>query len=223
MPWDENLDDDYKDPLFVRKIDRLIREFQRFPRGAYFAFHTLVTTISKVYREDHKRCAHKKMPYLETLAELKRFAMQSHNDVGNSEDDEDDDEPRWTYPDFYDYAAAVRELSTGLAAECLKEQSEYNSCYHVLNLDTLDFLHKQAYGEVRTKMFLTVGSQLPMELTEHIFELAMQAEGVPLDPKVRDTKRTLLWSSDPEVVITDYVETTQVRGPYQCSRMSKYW
>lgn len=224
---DEHLHYDAQDHPLIQKIDRLVREFEHFRGGAYYAFHIWVLSLSRVFRDDKKRCRVVQIQRAcwKTLAELQRYAGRSGKHRSWSGQNEDEDSIQWTYPDFYDYAAAVRELSVAMATTsgCPRSSNSDDDdyCYHMLNLSTLEFLHKQAYSEVRAKVFLTVGSQLPVELTEQVFELALQAEGVPLDPRVREIIRTPVsplvakWSG------RDYEEKMKIKGPYRCSRMGK--
>lgn len=44
----------------------------------------------------------------------------------------------------------------------------------------LDFVRQQAYGEARKKVAPTVGTQLPVVLTEQVFEWALRAQQLPL-------------------------------------------
>lgn len=52
-----------------------------------------------------------------------------------------------------------------------------------MNNGTLAVLQKRAYGEIRHNVFMAVGTKLPAELAENVFELAMLAEGMLLDPR----------------------------------------
>lgn len=52
-------------------------------------------------------------------------------------------------------------------------------CFHTAAKPGLRMLQKAAYGEVRAKVMLTIGTLLPAELAELVVEYAMIAEGLP--------------------------------------------
>lgn len=112
-----------------------------------------------------------------------------------------------------------------MSLPCPKPENAWcdrEDCYHLYNLNLLELLHKKAFGEVKSKVFLTIGTVLPTELTEQIFEFVMAAEEVPLEPRVRDT---ILEPVDPELVEMKgrrFTERTKVKEEYRCNRMPSY-
>lgn len=52
----------------------------------------------------------------------------------------------------------------------------------------LHLLQTRAWSEIRSKILLTLGTVFSLELTEQIFQLSLQAEEIPGDPRVRDSK-----------------------------------
>lgn len=80
----------------------------------------------------------------------------------------------------------VREFMT--ARPCRPEifglWSHHRACVFNSLLPTLDSLQRRAYEEIRSNVYNTVGQRLPVELTENIFHCALNAEEVPLDPRI---------------------------------------
>ena len=79
-------------------------------------------------------------------------------------------------------------------------------CFHTLSVDLLWELQRRAWSEVRYNVFSTIGTVLPSELTEHVFEYALSAAQLPSDP-------TIYRSVDQKGVLS------QVKETYQCTRM----
>ena len=84
---------------------------------------------------------------------------------------------------FWNFASAAHVLRHAcLAGEC---NSRRGICIHNHCFSLLDWLQKKAWSEIRGIIFRTLGTLFSTELTEKIFECALQAEGLPLDPRVR--------------------------------------
>ena len=66
---------EYADGMYLKKLYRLLAEFEHLLNGAYHAFHARVTAVSKVLRNDHVGCEQTKMPYLEMFDELRKLAL----------------------------------------------------------------------------------------------------------------------------------------------------
>ncbi|KAK5170242.1 uncharacterized protein LTR77_004828 [Saxophila tyrrhenica] len=92
-----------------------------------------------------------------SAARLLRTAYLEHN-CNSPQDDEDDD----------DYAPSWRRQPP--------------DCFHQSSRDMLEFLQKRAWPEIRYNVFSTAGTVLPAELTEHVFQYALSAEELPLEP-----------------------------------------
>ena len=74
-----------------------------------------------------------------------------------------------------------------LENEYCKTNHEKRHCFHMLSVDLLEWLQQKAWSEKRYHVFLAVGTLLPAELAERIFEFTLAAEKLPCDPltKVR--------------------------------------
>ena len=87
----------------------------------------------------------------------------------------------------WDFASSVRVLRAAcLDVECRLPEDR---CFRINSLQLLDWLQKEAWTEVRTRVFLTIPTckALPAELVDQIFECTLDAEGIPLDPGVWET------------------------------------
>lgn len=95
-------------------------------------------------------------------------------------------------PPGMDPAAAVRRLRASMVTHgchdgkqsILSPAQDCCWCHRQLSFKLLRDLQIMAYSTIRAKVFLTAGSVVPAELIEPIFELAMAAEEMPLDPQV---------------------------------------
>lgn len=96
----------------------------------------------------------------------KRFERPLHRQDSNA--------ISWSSSFYWDFAAARRELWDTWVTK------ESPTCWHRQTLKLLEFVQKRAYGEIRAKVMLTIGTKLPPELTESVFERAMLAEEAPL-------------------------------------------
>ncbi|KAK3707545.1 hypothetical protein LTR37_012040 [Vermiconidia calcicola] len=95
---------------------------------------------------------------------------------------------------FRDFAVAARILRTSyfdqINNKCLAEDDDTftgPSCFHRNSICLLDWLQKKAWTEIRVSVLHTVGSLLPAELTDKIFEHALDAEEIPADPCLSET------------------------------------
>lgn len=90
--------------------------------------------------------------------------------------------------DFWDFASAFRALKAAyLAHRCSNPRDSYDwdehrGCFHTQIIDLLDWLEKKAWAEVRLKVLLLTGKQLPAELAERAFECVLEAEGIASQP-----------------------------------------
>ena len=94
---------------------------------------------------------------------------------------------------YWDFAAATRPLQTAYFYNIcnnkeIDENAEFDddtyTCFHSNSFDLLHRLQIKAWSEIRSNVFQTIGTLLPTELTERIFEFALAAEEIPLQPKV---------------------------------------
>jgi hypothetical protein len=70
--------------------------------------------------------------------------------------------------------------------DCLGSYGDQDCCFHDNCLDLLEWLQTRAWSETRYRVFSTIGTLLPAELTERVFECTLDAEDVPLDPRVKE-------------------------------------
>lgn len=66
-------------------------------------------------------------------------------------------------------------------SELCEDRPDHHECYHTCSMPILNLLRRCAWGQARGRVMLTVGTQLPPELTEEVFEYALVAEDLPLD------------------------------------------
>lgn len=59
-------------------------------------------------------------------------------------------------------------------------------CFHKLSVSMLGWLQTQAWSEIHGNVILTIGTILPAELAEKVFEQTLVAEGIPTSPSVRE-------------------------------------
>lgn len=88
---------------------------------------------------------------------------------------------------IWDFACAARTLrATYLALNCMlvKNVNDEPRCFRHSNVDLLGWLLQKAWSEIRAKIFQTIGTVFSVELTELIFERALDAEEVPLQPNI---------------------------------------
>lgn len=98
----------------------------------------------------------------------------------------------------WDFAAAAQLLEQSFfedfcRSRVMHENNEYDSCseccFHSASLDLLDWLSTKAWSEIRHNVFSTIGTRLPTELTERIFEYALAAEKIDSDPRLIEYRR----------------------------------
>ena len=134
----------------------------------------------------------------------------------------------YAFPSWYNFASCCRELREGMASlKSCKLRRRYDrydekkeQCSHEWNLPLLDYLQKRAYGELHATVMLTIGTILPAELAEHVFEHALIAEGVPSEPSVWEMQSfpKKKWNRKHKVHRTKMVQRKVVKPAYQCRR-----
>ncbi|KAK5709827.1 hypothetical protein LTR17_019441 [Elasticomyces elasticus] len=109
----------------------------------------------------------------------------------------------WEGIEYWDYASAVRELRGAFKKHdnlCRANDSndgygyDYGyrrnrqspNCFHENSFAMIEWLQMKAWGEIRSNLLRVVGNRLPVELADSIFEYALEAEGVPAQPGLKE-------------------------------------
>ena len=123
---------------------------------------------------------------------------------------------------YWNFASTVRSLREAYLDQeqtdgddlcCPDNDDEYDygePCFHRSSLAMLFWLQKRAWNEIRVKVMLTIGTILPAELTELVFEHAIQAEKLPMDLVIKETTMAAHPKSRP-------IMKTKVSSIYQCA------
>lgn len=124
-----------------------------------------------------------------------------------------------SFAKYWDFASAVRSLRTAyldqpcicqrhrdlLSTDCWRtHRGMKNRCFRTSSIAFLGWLQIAAWSEIRWNVYSTLGQLFAPELTERIFECALEVEGVPLDPA---TEEAITASPPPSIV-----ETLQARA-----------
>ena len=134
--------------------------------------------------------------------------------------------PRWSCDQYWNFAAARRELWSQWSQwsdQCPTEvtSSCTDTCWHRDTCPLLGRIQKLAYGEIRANTMLTIGTKLPPELTERIFEFAMAAEDAPLDPEIYiEVEEPLKEENVADRFLPKMERLLRVRERYRCTNMS---
>lgn len=121
---------------------------------------------------------------------------------------------------FRRYALAARTIRTEyFRRECDELNLGRARCggYHRRCMDMLEWLQIRAWPEVRSATMLSIGIIMPAEIAEQVFECAMEAEGLPLNPETRET----VMVEPPEVLLQEYSDLrarpfAKVKADYCC-------
>ena len=68
------------------------------------------------------------------------------------------------------------------------------TCFHTRSLHLLSWLEQKAQGEVWTKVLLIVGKRLPAELADRVYEAALPADCVSMNPGTGESQ----WYGPPD-------------------------
>lgn len=102
-------------------------------------------------------------------------------------------------PPFMDVATQARRIQLAYEAMGTEKSSlchthivsEGSACMHTHGPYILSLLQRCAYGEVRSKVLLTIGMMLPPELVDEVLQLALLAEGLPVEPQIYGQRQYL--------------------------------
>lgn len=128
---------------------------------------------------------------------------------------------------YWNFADAARVLRTSyLSEECPEtyptapQRHVITSCFRRRSVQLLDKLQVEAWSEVRASVFLTLGTILPPELAERIFEKALEAEEIPASPSVL---KTPIGDSQPDAwkAFRKRARRRGVKKQYTCCHIDK--
>lgn len=99
---------------------------------------------------------------------------------------------------FDNHSQEKYSVDTAKSCRDVKERMHRNRCvssgdrcvYNAL-VPMLDILQRHAYEEIRHNVHIAVDSYLPIELEVLVFEYAMLAEEVPMDPRIDKDARNV--------------------------------
>ena len=137
----------------------------------------------------------------------------------------------------WDFPAAVRAFAQVYYHKTDEKECQLGSaglrCFHMLSIDIFGWLQRMAWFESKYRVFSTVGTILPAELTERIFIHALEAEDILFDPDVKQredcsTARNAESLRD-DIDLNEHIDgyCTELKEAYRCAYMRvsrvKYW
>ncbi len=99
---------------------------------------------------------------------------------------------------YWDFASAARTLRAAYFHQLCRPspmhsrindpefESENQSCFHTDTVELLDAIQIKSWSEIRASVFLSLGTIFATEITQRIFECALEAEEIPIDPKTTE-------------------------------------
>jgi hypothetical protein len=144
------------------------------------------------------------------------------------------DDPDAAHKTQWHFPSAARVLGVAYHCDLMNEKCktihEKRRCFHMLSVDLLEWMQQKAWSEKRYLVFLAVGTLLPAELTERIFEFTLAAEDLPCDPltKVRFKPESNRNTAEERSVPCQNCglphQDDNIKESYQCSHMKdKCW
>lgn len=216
----------YKDPKDFRKIEEQFTEKALFlvslitrsqqhlttleKQGAnYRYFHALVLLAAEAFRPDLHKVG------VEYFKEVQRLILKCSAEprvIGSRCEAQ-------AHPRYWDFARARRRLWTAWPrVSCSTARERFaggGTCWHVSAHELLLYIQEQASAEVRRSVTLAVGSKLPAELVEHIFESTMAAEECPVGQHIctaNPGEEKMLFDMIDESVTIEYVQPNGIKG-----------
>lgn len=209
----------------AEKLLRLIQEVRSCPNGAYEAFHLYVFVKAHIFPDwdtDTFGLIGTETDNKKAESRMLEIIKESHLDPYGRINKEP--------PTFFNFAAARRKLWNSMPTDCTaceRRQSPldpsdpmyvpplppFPPCRRSSNLNIIERLQEEAYGEIKAGIMLTLPSKLPRELCLLIFEFTMAVEGIPLDPHVWEP-----WESSDG----DHVVHWPVKEMYRCRSTSAH-
>lgn len=172
----------------LEKALTLLEQFHSFPDGRRCALFA-----HAFYIENFLRRAKGNLPLWEKLLKRSRsmlfdalsprsLAEPLSEPESDGEDTPDCLSVQTQAPDFLDLPELFRQLRStycSIRRGCPPPQADAGACVHTVLADFLSPLQRKAYGEVRAKVMLTIGTRLPAELSELVFEYTLAGEDLP--------------------------------------------
>lgn len=128
--------------------------------------------------------------YERLTRDLERWILRSSGVAGGRPP------PTTTPRPFLDFAGHARRIRGAgwddVTLEVCGLDELRDGCFHTGSQPILNLVHRGAYGEVRSKVLLTVGALLPPKLTELVLQNAFVAEDLPAERSWCASERSAL-------------------------------
>lgn len=178
----------------------LVGALSRVPGAFAHTFDAYIFLVSKVFQYHHDRCRiPKHLPHgpfhlaYTSIAQLIKYydrasGLERTNIKGQ----------------YLDFAAAARTLKSTQWFGFYSDQSVDEPNYWLSELQSMvaDYMRRRAHRQIRAKVFSTLGTVFSADLTELLFEAAIQTEGIVPE-----------CSEEVMEVFTDYAERLPGYGP----------
>ena len=198
-------------PMF-RQADTVLKGLREglAPRAVYHAFHFAMFVKAEILRPEYELwCDDDPRKTICTVDDTIIACLRRRSVPGLDWDPID-------WPCHFGFAQARQLLWSAMQeVRCTGFQSSSNHCSHKRNLPFLEKLQKEAPQEIRSNVMLAVGRQLPAELADAVYEYALSAEKIPVDPSVEERRDT-----EGEYMIPQL--EYQIKEKYRCSRLDEY-
>jgi len=166
--------------LLLEKLDRLRQELRNLPSGVHDELHF------NVFLQAHV------LPICRSIVgvnpeDWRMMTQELDSSISatlSRQQTPQDGIPQIKYPNYFNCAALRRDVWSVYQKPCTAALDYPSSaCFHLHILGLLEKLQKQAHKEIRANVLLVVGSRLPAELVEVLYEAALELEEVPLNPE----------------------------------------
>jgi hypothetical protein len=160
--------------VFFKRVFQEIERLKKMPNGRRITFNILMDLALEKLPKDSaigssKLRAKKQATILDSLEGLLPYRAE-----------------------YWDLAAASRRVKSCMVptpcnlpkASEPQWENDHNACLHNQLLGTLDILQRNAYFETRDKVWDAVEDRLPAEIIAKVFEQVLEAEEIPLDPRI---------------------------------------
>lgn len=162
---------------FIEKVFRLVDHLDTNDTR-FYAFHAWIRVAATVFRPE-LRSRSDSAHY--AAAEANSKVLQRIEGCINQDSAERKAIGPASRPVYWDFTSANQKLQSAWKEGCNFTRTK---CWHRQNRQLIEYIYKRAYGEIRAKVMLTIGTKVPTELAEKIFEFTMAAEKIPLDANI---------------------------------------